>query len=83
MRSGFSLRMHRRIAVEAVIGFVAAQMRRGRQHRRDRIAANRMTSKPITAFQNPITDQGRVTAEQRDQHDIDDAEAAGRERRAP
>ena len=40
----------------------------------------RMIRKPIIAFQNPATIHGSVIAKQHEQHKVDDAEAARRQR---
>ena len=60
---------------------VAADARRGRHHGRDRIARKAHDQKADgrrSRSRSPI--QGSVTAKSSQQHDVDDAEAAGRQR---
>ena len=79
-RSGGSLRMHNRIAVDAVTGSSPRTLRAAGMTAADGIGANRMIKKPMTAFQNPITIQGNVTANSASNVRSSDAEAAGRQR---
>ncbi len=60
MRSGTSLRMQTRIAVEAKMGSSPRIVVTWGMTADAASAENRMTRKPITAFQNPATIQGKV-----------------------
>ena len=62
MRSGNSLRMHSRIAVDAVIGSSPRIPAAAGSTATTGSAAKRMMRNPITAFQNPTTIHGRTTA---------------------
>ena len=79
-RSGGSLRMQTRIAVEAVIGSSPRDAAAAGVTAATGSRANRMIRKPMVAFQKPITIQGSVTANSTTRTKIDDAEAAGRQR---
>src|SRR5262249_8319763 len=61
-RSGGSLRMQSRIAVDATIGSSPRTRQATGVTAATGSAAERMITKPIAAFQKPITYQGSVTA---------------------
>ena len=63
--SGLSLRMHIRIAVDAVIGSSPRMLAASGFTVTAGSRAKRMIRKPMKAFQKPITDQGRVMVNNR------------------
>ena len=79
-RSGGSLRMHSRIAVEAVIGSSPRTRPAAGVTAATGSRAKRMIRRPMVAFQKPITYQGSVTANSATRTAIERSEAAGRER---
>ena len=60
--SGGSLRMQARMAVEARIGSSPVMRAAAGVTAATGSGANRMIARPTVAFQKPITDQGKVTA---------------------
>ena len=74
--AGSSLRTHNRIAVDAVTGSSPLTRAVDGITAMAGSAAKRMMMKPITAFQNPATIQGKVTANSTSAEICEDAESA-------